>query len=1008
MPKMRIFNRLEEIEFESIPKFNSAERKQFFTVSKAIEDLLEKLGTPTNKVCFLVTIGYFKARRRFFARQFRQVDIDFVAAKMGINPLEIHLKTYSRETYARHQRFILEHLGYSSFNEVAKKFAVNEIQSLVRLQCRPKQILLNVIQSLVYRKFVLPSYNVLATLIIEEIQKHEKTLSAAVFNLLTEKQREKLDSFLEKESDENHNSSYRLTFFKKTYQSTKPLKIKANLDDLKTLQQLYLEFQPVITQLNLSNASIRHYAYLVIKSQIPQISRRSAKIRYLYLIAFIAHQTFKLNDMLIDTLLQTVKNATNSADRNQKEAYFSERNQRNQSIDTLKQNAFETLSIIQQIIDDNKLNNNQKIDSISCAVKTEKAKLELLNVSEKRTQRGKDYFDALEEQSLKLQRRVSDIVRQIQFDKNSTKLLLLKALQHFQIHDGNVDKNAPIDFLASQERTVLISEDGKFRTSLYKALLFVHVANAVKSGALNLIHSEKYRPLDDYLISKTDWQNNRSEYLERAKLTEFADCKTVLNSFKSALDKQYQQTNQNFKAGKNPYFSVLKDGKIDIKTPKQEESESLPLRTFFPAQKYISMIEVLATVNQATNFLDEFEHWQPKYQRKKPDAKTFFAGIIGYGCDIGHRKLAQISSEINENELENVVRWYFSLQNVHAANDRILQFVSQLDLPNIYLSKSKKLHTSSDGRKREVDDDSLNANYSFKYFGQNKGSSSITFIDPRNFMWYSVVISSAEREAAYVIDGLMHNNVVKSDIHSTDTHGYTEVIFASTCFLGFEFAPRIKKLNKQKLYAFESRKHYEEQGFFLLPSRRIRESLIENHWDDILRFIATIQLKITTASQLFRRLNSYSKQHSLYSALKEFGKIQKSLFILKYYDDCPFRQAIESQLNRVENSNKFSKAVSFGHSHELIQSEKEDQEIAESCQRLIKNALVCWNYLYLSRELAAEKNEERKAKLLEAIENGSVMTWAHFNLHGEFDFSDEKMQDSIGLVSPKNSPSKTA
>jgi hypothetical protein len=61
----------------------------------------------------------------------------------------------------------------------------------------------------------------------------------------------------------------------------------------------------------------------------------------------------------------------------------------------------------------------------------------------------------------------------------------------------------------------------------------------------------------------------------------------------------------------------------------------------------------------------------------------------------------------------------------------------------------------------------------------------------------------------------------------------------------------------------------------------------------------------------------------------------------------------------------------------------------------------------LSQELAAEKNEERKAKLLEAIENGSVVTWAHFNLHGEFDFSDEKMQDSIGLLVPKKSPSKT-
>jgi hypothetical protein len=30
----------------------------------------------------------------------------------------------------------------------------------------------------------------------------------------------------------------------------------------------------------------------------------------------------------------------------------------------------------------------------------------------------------------------------------------------------------------------------------------------------------------------------------------------------------------------------------------------------------------------------------------------------------------------------------------------------------------------------------------------------------------SLMISAADRESAYVIDGLMHNDVVKSDIHS--------------------------------------------------------------------------------------------------------------------------------------------------------------------------------------------------------------------------------------------------
>ena len=56
-------------------------------------------------------------------------------------------------------------------------------------------------------------------------------------------------------------------------------------------------------------------------------------------------------------------------------------------------------------------------------------------------------------------------------------------------------------------------------------------------------------------------------------------------------------------------------------------------------------------------------------------------------------------------------------------------------------------------------------------------------------------------------------------------------------------------------------------------------------YDDILRFIATIKLKRSTALQLLLRLNSYSKQHKLYQALKEIGKIIKSRFILKYLNE---------------------------------------------------------------------------------------------------------------------------
>ena len=186
-----------------------------------------------------------------------------------------------------------------------------------------------------------------------------------------------------------------------------------------------------------------------------------------------------------------------------------------------------------------------------------------------------------------------------------------------------------------------------------------------------------------------------------------------------------------------------------------------------------------------------------------------------------------------------------------------------------------------------------------------------------------------------------------------------------------------------------------------MPDGYLDTKLIEGSWEDSLRFIATIKLKHTTASQLFKRLNGYSKQHALYRGLKEFGKIIKTVFLLKYIDDPGFRQAIEKQLNKIESSQKLAKAISFGHNQELIQCEKEEQEIAEGCRRLIKNAIICWNYLYLSQKIVDEEKEDRKAALIEAVRNGSVVTWQHINLHGEYDFSEENLQDSVGLRVPK-------
>ncbi len=51
--------------------------------------------------------------------------------------------------------------------------------------------------------------------------------------------------------------------------------------------------------------------------------------------------------------------------------------------------------------------------------------------------------------------------------------------------------------------------------------------------------------------------------------------------------------------------------------------------------------------------------------------------------------------------------------------------------------------------------------------------------------------------------------------------------------------------------------------------------------------------------------------------------------------------------------------------------------------------------------VAREQDPERRQQLIELMKRGSMATLKHLNLHGEYDFSEQKMQDSVGLNTPK-------
>lgn len=998
MPRMKILSAAEQAAFDKPPLFDYKQRKHFLNFPNSLLERANRLRTPSNQIGFLLLCGYFKATKRFFLPQdFLQRDIEAVAKALALPSEKFSFDDYGKTTRIRHQNFILSFYGFTTFNAQAESALKLEIATIARNYLKPKLIFNRCVDFLIQKKIQVPLSWVINELIRSGLKSHQKALATLMNTYLNDQTRSLLDDLFT--TPDEHNQ-YRLTLLKKLSQSTKPSKIKESIADFETLSELYQQLDNFLSLLDLGHAGIRYFAGSVLRSEIFQMRRREANDRYIHAVAFIAHQYYRTQDNLVDMFLSVTAAHHTKTTREHKDYLFEQRKTQQKQIknvvEELDTSVYASLQRIQSLTDNISLSDTQKVAQIREVLqqsKTEsfgqlKAGLQQAGSSEVK-------HDILEKQSKRLQNRLSPILKALTFDPIEQPDDLMEAIDYFKSKNGVITSKAPTEFLDESEYKAVIENDDGFRPSLYKVFLFQHVAASIKSGHLNIYESYKSRSFDSYMIDKQRWTRDRLQLLERANLTAFITPDPILEALEKALFQQYQETNANI--APNSHLTIRSDGSFHIKTPPSEEQELDPLQALFPERQDVPLAQVLDTVDRHSDMLKAFEHWQQTHTPIAVSHPVLLAGIMGLGCGIGIRKMARISSRMTESELEHTVNWRFSLENIRAANDQVLKAMDQMELPNLYRNHPHQNHTASDGQKFEVRGESLNASRSYKYFGQSQGVSAYTFIDERHLLWHSLVISASDRESAYVIDGLMHNDVVKSDIHSTDTHGYSEAIFGLTHLLDFSFAPRIKGLGKQTLYIFPPKKNA-DPDWKIAPSQTISIKLIKENWDELLRLVTTIKLKENTASDIFRRLNSYSRQHALYQTLKAFGQIIKSLFILRYVNDVELRQTIEKQLNKVELSNKFARAVAVGSPREYAQTEKEEQEMAEGCNRLIKNSIICWNYLYLERQLEKLTDPEAKETLLRVIATHSPMTWTHINMLGEYDFSDEKLKDSVGIL----------
>ncbi len=201
-------------------------------------------------------------------------------------------------------------------------------------------------------------------------------------------------------------------------------------------------------------------------------------------------------------------------------------------------------------------------------------------------------------------------------------------------------------------------------------------------------------------------------------------------------------------------------------------------------------------------------------------------------------------------------------------------------------------------------------------------------------------------------------------------------------------APRIRDLADKRLYIHGTAKQYPTLAGLIGGSSNVKH--IRAHWDEILRLAASIRQGTVTASLMLRKLGSYPRQNGLALALRELGRMERTLFTLDWMQNVNLRRRVQIGLNKGEAKNALARAVFFNRLGELRDRSFENQRYRASGLNLVVAAIILWNTVYLDRAIQALRatGQDIDAKLLPHL---SPLGWEHINLTGDYGWHQNKL-----------------
>ena len=520
-----------------------------------------------------------------------------------------------------------------------------------------------------------------------------------------------------------------------------------------------------------------------------------------------------------------------------------------------------------------------------------------------------------------------------------------------------------------------VLKNGGVDRRFYELCALSELSNALRADDLSVDGSRQFKDFDAYLMERSEFRIQlREQTLPLAVETDFD---TYFNRRAATLDDELQRVNYLAAHDALP-DAQISNGVLKITPITGQVSEEID---YWSERAYailprVRITDLFAEVDRWTQFTQRFTHLRSG--EAAADTRLLLTAILADAINLGPTRMAYACPGTSLARLIQTADWFIRDETYSKALAELVNHHHQLPLA---LEWGKGTTSSSDGQRFPAGAQGEAIGQVNARYGNSPSVLFYTHVSDQYAPFYTKVIHATVRDAMHVLDGLLyHETDLNIEEHYTDTADFTDHVFALCHLLGFRFAPRIRDLADKRLYVLPKPGRYPTLAGLI--GGTLNRKLIERHWEEILRLAASIKGTVT-ASLILRKLGAYPRQNALAQALREFGRLERTLFTLHWLQDLNLRHRVQAGLNKGESRNALARAVFFNRLGEVRERNYEDQRYRASGLNLAVAAIVLWNTIYLERAVDALKNHG--AKLPDGLTTHlSPLGWSHISLTGDY------------------------